>query len=93
MAKRRTKKDKKKAKHAFTIKWDSGSTRLNFEPDVKGQIPEIKNEIKPKAHDIRHAEFSASNVNLATIKKDITKSLILASLILASEVVLYLVWR
>jgi len=86
MAKRRTKKQKAAAKHNINLSWAPS------EPSVKGQFNfEPK---KPKASSQKHenAISLAKDGSLASIKKDIVKSLILVSLILALEVVLYLAW-
>ncbi len=86
MAKRRTKKQKEKAKHVFSVSW------VPSEPGVKGQFnSELK---KPGASSGKHesALSLAKDGSLASIKKDILKSLIIVSLILALEVVLYLAW-
>ena len=93
MAKHRTRKQKELAKHTFTISWKPEAKKTDSEPSVKRQI-ETNKKIK-KGNDLRikHSDYSDQIVNLASIKKDITKSLILAVIILASEVVLYLLWR
>lgn len=93
MTKRRTRKDKQQAKHQFTVSWSPGSSEaenLNSEPSVKRQIITgsklaSKNFVKTKK-----ASNLVKESNLASIKKDIIKSVALAGLILASEVVLYL---
>lgn len=86
MAKRRTKKQKEKAKHTFNLSWSPS------EPDVKGQF---NFEPKRPRAGLRHKESAlslAKDGSLASIKKDILKSLVIVSLILALEVVLYLAW-
>ena len=86
MAKRRTKKEKEKAKHAFNLSWAPS------EPGVKGQFnfepkgPRAGREHKESALSL------AKDGSLASIKKDIVKSLIIVSLILALELVIYLAW-
>ena len=93
MAKKRTKKQKAHAKHNFNIIWEEGTSKLKFKPGVKGQL---KNKAKPPLVNTlnnKESEYSAISENLATIKKDIAKSSILAGLIFASELVLYLIWR
>lgn len=86
MAKRRTKRQKQKARHAFSLSWSPS------EPDVKGQFNFEPN--KPRTNSRKHesALSLAKDGSLASIKKDIIKSLIIVSLILALEVVLYLAW-
>jgi len=86
MAKRRTKKEKEKAKHAFNLSWAPSEAgvkgQFNFEPK------------RPRAG-LQHKESAlslAKDGSLASIKKDIVKSLIIVSLILALELVIYLAW-
>ena len=93
MSKKRTRKQKIKAKHNFNIKWDEGNSKLKFEPNVKRQLKNEEKETQDESENNKISEYSVKTQNLATIKKDIAKSLILASLIFASEIVLYLIWR
>ncbi len=81
MSKRRTRKEKEKAKHTLTF---------TFEPDVKRQKEsELKTQnLKLKAYE--NARLSAKDNQFEPIKRDIIKSLILASLILGMELVIYL---
>ncbi|KKR39552.1 MAG: hypothetical protein UT72_C0006G0011 [Candidatus Woesebacteria bacterium GW2011_GWB1_40_101] len=84
MAKRRTRKEKERAKHTFTF---------TFEPDVKRQK---KGELKAqnlKLDAYENAKLSAKDSQFEPIKRDIVKSLILASLILGLELVIYLGWN
>jgi hypothetical protein len=93
MAKRRTKKQKQEAKHTFTYSWKPNLNEAkNTQPEanVKGQLTAY---IKPeKESNMREnsAYKSEYNSNLASTKKQIYRSLLLAGFILASEVVLYL---
>lgn len=86
MAKRRTKKQKAAAKHTFNLSWAPP------EPGVKGQFNFEPKKPKASSHKHESAISLAKDGSLASIKKDIVKSLILVSLILALEVVLYLAW-
>ncbi len=96
MAKKRTRKQKIEAHHSFTISYQSAvssrpeARESNFEPHVKGQI---KNRLGIKISGNGHremAEESAQGVEIEFIKRDILKSIILVSLILALELVIYL---
>lgn len=93
MAKRRTKKQKQEAKHTFSVKWESGSSIIKFEPSVNSQFK------KTDSSSISESDFKKSAVNsvqyqeVKSIKKNIYKSLIISSLILVSEAVLYLIWK
>jgi len=86
MAKRRTKKQKEGARHTFNLSWAPS------EAGVKGQFNSEPK--RPKANTRKHesAISLAKDASLASIKKDIVKSLMVVSLILALEVVLYLAW-
>lgn len=93
MGKRRTKKQKQKAKHTFTIKWEPSSTNRKIEPDVNRQF---NNEFGSKPVEAKIQKQTKSTgliADLPSIKKNILKSLILSSLILVSEVVLYFIWN
>ncbi len=93
MAKRRTKKQKQKAKHSFTIKWEPGSSNLNFEPSVNSQISNSKMSEANEPNLGKNAMITVKGLDLEGIKKNIFRSLILAGLILASELVIYLIWK
>lgn len=83
MSKRRTRKEKEKAKHTFTF---------TFEPDVKGQKKDKLEARNSKFETIKNASLSAKHNQFEPIKRDIIKSLILVSLILGMELVIYLGW-
>ena len=92
MSKKRTKKQKQNTKYTFAYKIVNEAKNINFEPTVKGQI---KNAIKHTSKIIKqqkNAEPTAKDKYRSYIRKDITKSLIIVSLILALEVVIYLAW-
>lgn len=85
MGKRRTRKQKETARHRFTL--------VANKPNVKrqnniGLLPEIKPD-----QIVKKAESMTQVANSGTVKRDILKSLILASLILSLEIMLYLVWN
>lgn len=90
MAKRRTRKQKEKVKHQFKVSWKPEAKSASSEPVVKGQTEVDKKTKKHKNIKRRKAYYKDSFDNLGTIKRDLVKSLIIASLILALEVVLYL---
>ncbi len=93
MTKRRTRKQKEKAKHTFTISWDGGYKERSADSSVKRQLARPSRQSPSKIAEDEKAKLLVKDVNLASTKKDIIKSLILAGFILASEVVLYLVWK
>ena len=86
MAKRRTKKQKEGARHTFNLSWAPS------EAGVKGQFNSEPKRPKAGARKHESALSLAKDDSLASIKKDIVKSLMVVSLILALEVVLYLAW-
>lgn len=100
MSKRRTKKQKAKAKHQFLLSWQPEP--LTRKPKAKsGQFKAtVKGQLKKQAHlgtNTRRKsnipDFQAKNDPLALTKRDIVKSLILASFVLALELMLYLAWK
>ena len=92
MTKRRTKKQKQGARHTFNLSWAPGEENEPRKPGVKGQFNIEPKKPNPSFHKRESALNLAKDASLASIKKDIVKSLILVSLILALEVVLYLAW-
>ena len=93
MTKRRTRKQKDLAKHTFTISWKPEAKKTDSEPSVKRQIQKYPKPEKLKSLRTQNSDYTGKISNLASIKKDVARSLILALIILASEVVLYLLWR
>jgi hypothetical protein len=92
MSKKRTRKQKENAKHTFLISWNPESPNRESEASVKGQFNKAselasKEKLPPKT-----TQNSAKQDNIDKIKTNILKSLILACLILASEIVLYFFW-
>lgn len=93
MTKRRTRKQKEKAKHQFSISWEPTYKSSNFKPSVKGQFKK-PSSLKVKGRlSSKNAKKLAKAGNLASIKRDIVKSLIITSFILALEIMLYLAWQ
>ncbi len=74
MTKRRTRKQKQRAAEAI----------------VKGQLKKAKKTRQKGQSDPKKALKSAKDATLADTKKEIIKSLVIASLILALEIVIYL---
>lgn len=92
MAKRRTRKQKEKAKHQFTLSWEPEPKKASSKATVKGQF---KTKPEPKKFLTlmrKKAKSSAKLDDLASVRRDIIKSLILASLVLSLELVIYLAW-
>ena len=96
MAKRRTRKQKSEAKHVFTYSWKptlNEPKKRHSEANVKGQLPASFISVTSSDANENNAYKSENNSNLASIKNQIYKSLALALVILASEVVIYLVLK
>lgn len=98
MAIRRTKKQKEEAKHAFTISWEPRIKDEEIEPNrasneaiVKGQKKKGGKIPRRKNSEFANTENTGRNSNLGTIKRDIVRSVLMASLILSLEVMLYLI--
>lgn len=98
MAKRRTRKEKERARHAYTLSWNPPSTDNRTEPKktsseavVKGQFENLSKLEHPKVSKPNLPNSSAKDKGLTQIKHDMIKSLILATAIVCLEAVLYLV--
>ncbi len=91
MAKRRTRKQKAGTKHtALTHLYADPEARISL---VKGEISK-KNTAIQKANKPENKVVSLTNsINVSLVKRDIVKSLILASFILCLELVLYFFWK
>lgn len=82
--KRRTRKQKEKAHHESGFP-SAGSVKRQLENDKSLKISK-----KTKA---KNAEVMAKEESLASTKREVIKSLILASFIIALEIVIYLAWN
>ncbi len=93
MGKRRTRREKEGAHHQFTLSWQPEAKKTLFEPHVKGQLKNLP-EAKTDRHEpVKNADILTKVGPVEPIKRDIIKSLILASLILGTELVIYLAWN
>lgn len=93
MAKKRTKKEKASAKHQFLISWDNTTNQAQSRTVVKGQTTGVKPASDSKSIINKNTDLLVKDADLTTIKKNIVRSLAIASLILATEVVLYFFWN
>jgi len=83
MSKKRTREEKSKAKHTFVFSQSEASVKWHLStPDLASEL-----QINPT----KKADNSSNSSYFETAKKRMIKSLILVSLILALEVVLYFV--
>ena len=88
--KRRTRKQKENVKHSFTVEWKPNTRSVKSKIPVKGQL---NSGTKKKSSGIKHgnnAKHTALGSSTLNLKKEVTKSLFLFSLILGVEVVIYL---
>jgi len=89
---KRTKKEKLSTRHPFLISWEKSQSTLSRDL-VKGQMKiEAKSNIK-KSDDNKNANIQDKEPALNQIKRNMVRSLMLASLILGLEMVLYFVWH
>ena len=92
MGKRRTKKQKESAKHLFTLSWEPATSARTPQPSVKGQFENTSEPKIKKMGMANNAEILAKDGESEAMRQDVIKSLILASLILGTELVIYLGW-
>jgi len=92
MSKRRTKKQKQKAKRQFFTSLKSEAENGQSEPVVKRQFKKRKIRKVSTPSQVKNTEPTAKVEGLGTIKRNIVKSLILSSLILGTEFVIYFAW-
>lgn len=93
MSKRRTRKQRQKAVHHFNLSWQPEPKNRQSEPVVKRQS---KNDLKVDSSEPDKAKLAIDSTKDEAgrvIKRNLVRSLIIVSLILALEVVVYLVWR
>jgi len=93
MGKKRTRKQKQEARHQFNISWAPKPQTSSAEANVKGQIKIIPTSKLAYAQRAKKAKLLAKDGSFEAYRHDTVKSLILASIILAAELVLYLAWK
>ena len=93
MSKRRTRKNKERAHHKFTLSWSSEASNLISKANVNRQIKTESQASEIKISVPEKAMFQAKEAGIEATKKDLIKSLILVSLILGIEVVIYSFWH
>lgn len=96
MSKRRTRKEKEKARHNFVIlqkTYQFEPKTVKSEADVKRQFQSASSPKPSNSTKSIRANPMGQISNLISIKRDILKSLSLAVLIFASEIVIYLFWH
>ncbi len=86
MSEHRTRKNKETPHYGFLVSWRPNET------GVKGESKISHDSLNTKTKHLKNADILAQELNSGSIKKDIIKSLILVSLILCVELVIYLAW-
>ena len=92
MAKRRTRKDKTYAQHPFLISWQDRPQKASDKASVKRHSLSSPSDEIVKSEPQKKAAHTPNANEIGTIKKDLGKSVAIASLIISIEVVLYLAW-
>ena len=93
MSGKRTRKQKEKAIDNFKINWTTEPGNTVSEANVKRQFKSDPEKTNFKPDKEKRAEATAKEDNLGKIKRNILRSLIIVSLILGLELVVYFVWR
>jgi len=93
MAKKRTRKQKETAKHQFLFSRPNEAKTKSESRAVKGQFNSRHKAEKRKSGKAKNADLLDKEAYLASAKRDVVKSILLASLILGLELVIYLAWR
>jgi hypothetical protein len=93
MGKRRTRKQKEKARNNFKGYYWPEAKNPEVEANVNRQIEKTINPGLANRHTTNNAEPLAQQVYIGNVKKDISRSVLIASLILGIELVLYLAWH
>lgn len=92
MPKHRTRKQKETPNYSFLLSWKPDSQGSSGTL-VKGQFKNHARQEFSEASKHENANLLDKNGSFVSIKRDLVKSLILASLIIALELVVYLGWK
>ena len=92
MAKHRTRKEKETPNYSFLISWKPDASGRPGS-SVKGQIKNQPREEKSEANGAKNANKLDKNDTFVSIRRNVAKSLILACVIIALELVVYLAWK
>lgn len=87
MAEHRTRKSKENPHYQFLYSWDQ---KAKFQARVKGESEAPENLLTHESQPSKKANVMAKDGQSTRIKKDIVRSLVLVSFVLALELVLYL---
>jgi hypothetical protein len=91
--KRRTRKQKQKAKHTFKKHSEAAIVESSPENPVKGQF---KFSLKSNSSGMRQSKSAKPKAKVDAVPnmgKDIIKSLLVTSFVLSLELMIYLIWR
>lgn len=92
MAKKRTRAHKTSPNYSFLISWKP-DRKEDLGTAVKGQFKNEPDKKIPEAKGHENANLLEKNGGFVLIKRDLLRSIILASFIIALEVVVYLAWK
>ncbi len=93
--KRRTKKEKINPKYNFLISWkpsEDEAKKSNFEANVNRDLSKDKIRYSKSQKSIFIAKDTGKYNDIKAIKRDLLKSLLYFHLIIASEIMIYLLW-
>lgn len=90
MAVTRTRKNKKSPHYGFLVSWDQNSSKI---ASVKGETKIDKISSSASSRHGKRADSLAQAEANTYVKKDLIRSLIIISLILILELVVYLAWN
>ena len=90
---KRTRKDKESANYDYLIKWQPSSVKPQQTQLVKGELKKPKDNFNVESGKANNAKSSANPLISTGTKRDLFKSVILASLILCLEVMVYFLSR
>jgi hypothetical protein len=90
VSKHRTRENKEKAHHQFTLSWSPKIANTVSEAGVNRQFKEGTETANNKITPAEKAMFLAKDISIEATKKDLVTSLILVSFILGLELVIYL---
>ncbi len=90
MAKRRTRRQKVKARETFTVSWNP-RLATGKQLHVKGQIRQKQFDGSTTLTKFKNTAYSDKNEDSASFTRDVFKSIMLAGFILSLELVIYFV--
>ncbi len=92
MPKHRTRKEKETPNYSFLVSWKPDPQSSPGSP-VKGQFKTHARAESSEAKGLKNAKSLDKNDVFVFTKRDLVKSLVLASLVIALELMIYLAWK